>query len=115
MRPALARRFRVGQAGTLAGMIDLRSDTVTKPTAAMRVSDVHPARSRLLCVENTHNVGGGSVWPVERLAEVAAAARAHGLSVHMDGARLWNAAAASGLPEREFARHCDSVTVCFSK
>jgi threonine aldolase len=83
--------------------------------AAVRASDVHHARSRLVCVENTHNVGGGSIWPVDRLAEVAAAARANGLSLHMDGARLWNAAVASGLAEREFARHCDSVTVCFSK
>jgi threonine aldolase len=89
--------------------------TAADVTAVVRREDVHHARSRLVCVENTHNVGGGSVWPVERLAEVAAAARTHGLSVHMDGARLWNAAAASGLAEREFARHCDSVTVCFSK
>jgi threonine aldolase len=89
--------------------------TAADVAAAVRVADVHHARSRLVCVENTHNVGGGSVWPVERLADVAAAARAHGLSLHMDGARLWNAAAASGLGEREFARHCDSVTVCFSK
>jgi len=89
--------------------------TGAEMAAAVRVSDVHHARSRLVCVENTHNVGGGSVWPVDRLAEVAAAAWANGLSLHMDGARLWNAAAASGLPEREFARHCDSVTVCFSK
>jgi threonine aldolase len=66
-------------------------------------------------VENTHNAGGGSVWPLEGVAEVAAAAREAGLKMHLDGARLWNASAASGVPERDYAAHVDSVSVCFSK
>ncbi len=71
--------------------------------------------TKLLCLENTHNAGGGSVWPLDRFAETAREARRHGLRIHCDGARLWNAAAAAGVPERAYAEHCDSVAVCFSK
>src|ERR1700722_4064558 len=83
--------------------------------AALRPADVHHSPIKLVCVENTHNVGAGSVWPISALAEVSAAARSRGLAVHMDGARLWNAAVASGIPESQFASHCDSISVCFSK
>lgn len=69
----------------------------------------------LLCVENTHNGGGGSVWPLEALDAVADAARSAGLRRHMDGARLWNASAATGIAEARYARSFDSVSVCFSK
>ena len=81
----------------------------------LRPSDLHHARSRLVCVENTHNFGGGTVWPLETLTCLTDAAHERGLAVHMDGARLWNAAAASGVPEAHFAAACDSVAVCFSK
>ncbi len=70
---------------------------------------------RLLCVENTHNVGGGSVWPFECLVEVAEAGRSHGLGSHLDGARLWHASVASGTAEADYAAPFDSVSVCFSK
>lgn len=70
---------------------------------------------RLLCAENTHNGGGGSVWAMDALASVAAAGREHGLALHLDGARLWHATAASGIPEREYAALFDTVNVCFSK
>lgn len=73
------------------------------------------APPRLLCLENTHNVGGGTVWPVDLLRAVIAAAREAGLRVHLDGARLWNAAASTGLSEAELASGFDSVSVCFSK
>ena len=69
----------------------------------------------LLCVENTHNGGGGSLWPLKTLDGVTAAARRAGLRRHLDGARLWNASAASGVPEARYARDFDSVSVCFSK
>lgn len=71
--------------------------------------------ARLLCVENTHNVGGGTVWPLEQLNAVAERARHHGLSVHMDGARLWNAAAKTGISVADYAGSMDTVSVCFSK
>jgi threonine aldolase len=83
--------------------------------AALRPVDVHFPRTRLVCVENTHNRGGGKVWSIEQIQEVAAAAREHGLQLHLDGARLWNAAVATGIAEREYAAPFDTVSVCFSK
>jgi threonine aldolase len=83
--------------------------------AALRPPDQHFPRTRLVCVENTHNRGGGKVWPLDRIGEVAAAARQHGLLLHLDGARLWNASIAAGVPERDYAAPFDTVSVCFSK
>jgi len=77
--------------------------------------DLHTAPTRLVCVENTHNGGGGRVWPLPHLREVVAEARAHGLSVHLDGARLMNAAVASGVPAADYGREFDTVTLCLSK
>ncbi len=73
------------------------------------------APPRLLCVENTHNVGGGAIWPLETLSAVADAGRRHRLALHLDGARLWHATAVTGIAEAQYARHFDSVSVCFSK
>lgn len=83
--------------------------------AALRPSDPHFPRTRLVCVENTHNRGGGKIWPMETLQEVANAARKHQLQLHLDGARLWNAAVATGVSEREYCACFDTVSVCFSK
>ena len=83
--------------------------------AVARPRDPHFAPTRLICIENTHNRGGGSIWPLERIAEIAALARERGWRMHLDGARLWNAAVATVIPEREYAAHFDSVNVCFSK
>jgi threonine aldolase len=83
--------------------------------AALRPPDSHFPRSRLVCIENTHNRGGGKIWPLERIEEVAGSARRHGLQLHLDGARLWNAAAATGIAERQWAAPFDTVSVCFSK
>ena len=83
--------------------------------AALRPPDQHFAPTKLVCVENTHNRGGGAVWPIEQLREVAGAARRHGLKLHLDGARLWNATAATGIPEAVYGSLFDSISVCFSK
>lgn len=83
--------------------------------AALRPADQHFAPTKLVCVENTHNRGGGHVWSMESIREVAAVARRHELRLHLDGARLWNASIATGIPEGEYAAHFDSVSVCFSK
>ena len=80
--------------------------------AAIKPDDPHFARSRLLCLENTL---GGKVMPLDYLEKATALARSRGLSTHLDGARLFNASVASGMPAREIARHFDSVSVCFSK
>ena len=82
---------------------------------ALRPRNLHFPPTKLLCVENTHNRGGGSVWTVEQIAEVTEAAREAGLRTHLDGARLWNAAVATGRTEAEYARYFDTVSVCFSK
>lgn len=82
---------------------------------AMRSGDTHFPSSRLLVVENTHNRGGGSVWALDRLQAVCRTGRELGLRVHLDGARLWNACAASGSSPEDYASLCDSVSVCFSK
>ena len=82
---------------------------------ALRSEDDHHARLALLCLENTHNMHGGIVAPQDRLRASAAAARAHGMAVHLDGARLWNASVASGLPLAELAAPADTVMMCFSK
>jgi threonine aldolase len=84
-------------------------------TAALRPSDQHFPRTRLVCLENTHNRGGGKVWPLQQMQEVAAVARHHGLRLHLDGARLWNAAIASSMAESAIAAPFDTVSVCYSK
>jgi threonine aldolase len=83
--------------------------------AAIGRKGPHYARARLLSVEQTSNLGGGTVWPQERLREVVEAARRHGMRTHLDGARLLNAAIASGVPAAEHARGFDSVTLCLTK
>ena len=80
--------------------------------AAVRPENVHFPRSRLLCLENTHNTAGGRVFPLEDFAAVAAEARD---LVHLDGARLFNAQAATGIPAREWCEYADTVSVCSSK
>ena len=82
---------------------------------AIRPDDHHFPVTRLVCLENTHNRGGGSVYPAERIAEISRLARSKGLFVHLDGARLWNASVASGIKPREYAQWADSVSVCLSK
>ncbi|MCA9278888.1 MAG: aminotransferase class I/II-fold pyridoxal phosphate-dependent enzyme [Phycisphaeraceae bacterium] len=80
-----------------------------------RDNEAHNAPTTLLVLENTHNRGGGSVWPIEQYARVCTHARGRGLRVHLDGARIWNAVAATGINEREWGKHADSISCCFSK
>jgi threonine aldolase len=81
----------------------------------IKPDDQHCVRTRLVCLENTHNRGGGRVYPIEKIEAISQWARKHGLAMHLDGARLWNAVVATGIPAREWARHFDTVSVCFSK
>ncbi|HVK31699.1 MAG TPA: low-specificity L-threonine aldolase [Burkholderiaceae bacterium] len=80
--------------------------------ASIKPDDAHFAKTRLLALENTW---GGMVLPLAYIEAATALARRRGLSTHLDGARLYNAAVAGGVPAREIARHFDSVSVCFSK
>jgi threonine aldolase len=101
------------QLRTLAGEAGVLDPETVR--AAVRPKDVHFPRSRLLCLENTHNTSGGKVFPLEDFATVAATATELGLQVHLDGARLFNSQAATGIPAREWCAHADTVSVCSSK
>lgn len=81
----------------------------------VRARSSHFPNSRMVIVENTNNRGGGSVWPIEKIARVREAARRHDLWLHIDGARLWNASCATGRPLHEYAGYADSLSMCFSK
>lgn len=83
--------------------------------AAVRPDDVHAPVTRLITLENTHNRCGGVVLPVDYVDAVGALAREHGLKMHLDGARIFNAAAALKLPAARLAEPFDSVTFCLSK
>lgn len=83
--------------------------------AALAPGSVYFARTRLVCLEQTSNLGGGSVWPLERWDEVCAVARAFGAAVHVDGARLGNAAVASGVGADRWSAGVDSVWLDFTK
>jgi threonine aldolase len=81
----------------------------------IRPINLHFVRTRLVCLENTHNRAGGRIFPQEKIERICRWAAEHGLRSHVDGARLWNAAVATGLSEAELSAPFDSVSVCYSK
>ena len=83
--------------------------------AVMRPSNPHFPQTRLICLENTHNRGGGRIFPLTEIAAIAHLCQQHSLKFHLDGARLWNACAATGIPPADYAQHFDTISVCFSK
>jgi threonine aldolase len=83
--------------------------------ANIKIPNVHTPRTTLICVENTHNNHSGAVIPLDNLKAVRKLADAHGLKVHMDGARIFNASTASGVPVKDYAAQADSVMFCLSK
>ncbi|MGE0714533.1 MAG: low specificity L-threonine aldolase [Alphaproteobacteria bacterium] len=113
--------FEAGGPGALAGVLvkSLPGErgifTGADVDGADRGGGRHAPRQRLVSLENTSNLGGGTVWPLARVAEVAGAARRRGLAVHMDGARLMNAVVASRTPAADYAAHCDSVWIDLTK
>jgi threonine aldolase len=82
---------------------------------AIRPDDHHFPVTKLICLENTHNRGGGAIYPIEKIVKIHRLAKSKGLSLHMDGARLWNASVATGIKPAEYAQWADSVSVCLSK
>ena len=76
---------------------------------------MHTPGTGLVCLENTHNRRGGRLLPMEILETISGAARERGIRVHLDGARIWNASVASGIPVPEYTRHVDSMMFCLSK
>ncbi|CAM9471739.1 unnamed protein product [Ascophyllum nodosum] len=99
---------------TLDNLEDGGLDT-TAISGALRGDDPHYPRSALLCLENTQNLCGARAIGVERMEKMCAAARRGGLKVHVDGARLWNAAVTLGVRPSELVAEADTVTVCLSK
>ncbi len=77
--------------------------------------DEHSVQTRLLCLENTHNRGGGKILPYESVESTCRWAHEHGLKTHLDGARLFNAVVGSGISAAEWCKNFDTVSVCFSK
>jgi threonine aldolase len=112
--------YEAGAAAALSGVqfdlipfADGFSDTAIE--AKVKPEWMHYATTKLVVVENTHNRGSGKVLAASDLDRIARCGRRHGLALHCDGARLWNAARALGCHERELARSFDTVSVCFSK
>lgn len=81
----------------------------------IRPPGLNQVRTRLVSLENTHNRAGGRVFPQDKIEAICRWANDHGLATHLDGARLWNAAVATGLAEEALVRPFDSISVCFSK
>src|SRR5205823_14582365 len=113
--------YEAGAPAVLSGVMTRTLDgdygilDVTQLEGKVRPINEHMVRTRLVCLENTHNRGGGKVYPLEKIQAISAWARQNDLLMHLDGARLWNAIVATGVPAAEWARHLDSVSVCFSK
>ncbi|RMG69125.1 MAG: low-specificity L-threonine aldolase [Calditrichaeota bacterium] len=89
--------------------------TLEQVEQAVRPPNVHHPQTRLICIENTHNRAGGTIFPLEEMARISQFARQRGLRMHLDGARLWNASVATGISIREYCQYFDSVSMCFSK
>jgi threonine aldolase len=110
-----------GAAAALAGLqfrpVDGRRGhpTLEQVKKAVRPIEIHLPRTGVILMENTHNMAGGTVYPIEEMTKIAAYAREVGVAVHLDGARLFNASAASGVPADRYASCADSATVCMSK
>ena len=83
--------------------------------AAIRPPDYHNPPTTLICLENTHNRGGGTIYPLATIKAIRKVAEALGIAMHLDGARLFNAVVATGVPAAEYARHFETVTFCLSK
>jgi threonine aldolase len=83
--------------------------------AVVRTPNVHHAPTALICLENTHNRGGGSIWPLDTIRAIREFARSVSVPMHLDGARLMNACVATGLTPKDYARYFDSCTLCLSK
>lgn len=113
--------FEVGAMAAISGALPrpvVTDDGILQPEqlrTAYRPPGGYTNTSCMIVLENTHNLAGGRVVPVERMDELVATARDLGLPVHLDGARIHNAAAAAGLPAARLARGCDTVMFCLSK
>ena len=114
-------RYEQGAAGALAGVQlhwvtgERGIMTAEQVEAAIRPNDMHSIATALICIENTHNAGGGTIYPLSTIEKIRALAVRHGIPMHLDGARLFNAVAATTLPPTVYAQHFETVSLCLSK
>ncbi len=103
--------------GAQTNLIDGEAGVMTAEQVkrAIRPRVYYMSRTSLVCLENTHNRAGGTIYPLDVIKSIAQVAREEGIRMHLDGARLWNACVETGIPPREYASHFDSVSVCMSK
>ena len=113
--------YEVGAPAAISGVLtrQFRSDRgiprIDEIEDSIRQSDLHAPGTRLIALENTHNRHGGAIIPVVLMRDIYMLARERGVAVHLDGARIFNAAVATGIPARESAAQADSVSFCLSK
>ena len=114
-------RYEQGAAGALAGVQlhwvegDRGVIGPEQIEAAIRPKDPYSIQTGLICLENTHNSGGGTIYPLATIERIRAVASAHAIPMHLDGARLFNAVAATTLPPAAYATHFETVSFCLSK
>ena len=114
-------RYEQGAAGALAGVqlhwvVGARGlISAEQVEAAVRPNEPHTIQTSLVCLENTHNSGGGTIYPLATIERIRAVANTHGIPMHLDGARLFNAIAATTLPPGSYAQHFETLSVCLSK
>jgi threonine aldolase len=89
--------------------------TVPQIEMEIRPTDHHFAQTRLIVLENTHNRAGGTIYPLATIQKIADLAKNKNLKMHLDGARLWNAHVATGIPLIDYAQYFDTISVCLSK
>jgi len=106
-----------GLSGVQVNLIEAERGIMTpeQVEARIRPDNVHHGPTRLICIENTHNRGGGAIYPLENVRGISEVARSHGIRLHLDGARLLNACVATGLKPTDYTQYSDSATLCFSK
>jgi threonine aldolase len=114
-------RYEHGAAAALAGVqlhwviTDRGIMTADQVEAAMRPKDPYNLSTALICLENTHNSGGGTIYPLSAIQRIAAVAEKHGIPMHLDGARLFNAVVATDVSAADYARPFKTVSFCLSK
>ncbi|MBH0196402.1 MAG: aminotransferase class I/II-fold pyridoxal phosphate-dependent enzyme, partial [Nitrospira sp.] len=114
-------RYEQGAAGALAGVQlhwvpgERGLMSAEQVEAAIRPTDPHSISTALICLENTHNAGGGTIYPLATIEKIRALAAKHNIPMHLDGARLMNAVAATTLPPASYAQHFETVSLCLSK
>src|SRR5215831_1463524 len=114
----------LGKEGAYAQLSGLAARTVEGEFGVLRLEQLtgvirgdndHLVRTRLVCLENTHNRGSGRIQPYDEVVRICRWAHDHGLATHLDGARLFNAVVATGIPAAKWSQHFDTVNICFSK